>query len=158
MLADTFSPQIIGFLTGAILVASGVLGGGIEIRELKIPQLPMATRALAIVVGIAFIALSLRFAAAPPTQTRTVTEGPTQTFVSPTIDGYRLDWCYNWATDCGATAASAWCRKQGFSKAVEPFEEDLRVGLTKLVGSGEICREHPPDGRCDSFKAITCVK
>jgi hypothetical protein len=81
---------------------------------------------------------------------------PPHTFVDPTVDGIRLDWCRLWATDCGGAAAAAWCRQVGYSAAVT-WEEDSNVSargiVTKLVGDGRLCQ---PPNRCDSFASITC--
>lgn len=72
--------------------------------------------------------------------------------------GPRIDWCLNWGTDCGEEAADAFCRRQGYARAVEGgFKKDPGVSTVTLVqGSGRTC-----DGRdrhCDSFKRIKCMR
>ena len=80
-----------------------------------------------------------------------------ETFHDPTIDGYRLDWCYSYAQLCGMRAATEWCKIRGSAGAIA-FQDDPDVGKqgiqTQMIGTGEICAR---DG-CDSFKSITCVK
>jgi hypothetical protein len=80
-----------------------------------------------------------------------------ETFHQPTIDGYRLDWCYRPASECGAQAATYWCEKVHFTVAIDQIIDE-NVGQqgiqTKLLGTGTFC-----DGDwCDSFKSITCAK
>ena len=36
--------------------------------------------------------------------------------------------------------------------------QDVHVGTTKVISGGAICREQGAGTRCDSFKAITCMK
>ena len=47
--------QIVIFGFGAMLLLIAIVGGGVEIRELKIPQVGRAARALAAFVGLCFI-------------------------------------------------------------------------------------------------------
>jgi hypothetical protein len=47
--------QIVIFGFGAMLLLIGILGGGLELRELKIPQVGRAARLLAAVFGLVFI-------------------------------------------------------------------------------------------------------
>jgi len=79
----------------------------------------------------------------------------TKIFYYPTINGYRLDWCYSWATNCGKGAADAFCRKMGFSYA-EAWEIDPDIGLhspTYVISTGQICNQ----SFCDGFKWIKCA-
>ena len=46
------------FVLGAILVSAGILGGGFELKEIKIPQISGMARILAMVAGLAFIGLA----------------------------------------------------------------------------------------------------
>ena len=77
-----------------------------------------------------------------------------QTFSYPTIDGYRLDRCRTWGTDCEEGAANAFCRSKGFRRA-KSWEIDYDIGErtpTKIIGTGQICKE----SFCDGFKSIVC--
>lgn len=71
----------------------------------------------------------------------------------PKIDGYRLDWCYKWAEDCGRRAANRFCRRKGHYYEVG-FRIDANIGRTKILSSGRICRQDS----CDGFKYVRCRK
>jgi hypothetical protein len=49
----------LSFLFGALLVLVGILGGGFEIKEIKIPTVPVRGRVLASIVGLTFIGLAI---------------------------------------------------------------------------------------------------
>src|SRR5260370_14892253 len=53
------TPQIISFVFGAFLIFIGLLGGGFEVRELKIPKVGLGVRILAIVGGLFFMTLGI---------------------------------------------------------------------------------------------------
>ncbi|QRN97328.1 hypothetical protein JRI60_51740 [Archangium violaceum] len=44
---------------GALLVLTGIVGGGLEVRELKIPKVGMASRVAAYVSGFLFILMGV---------------------------------------------------------------------------------------------------
>jgi hypothetical protein len=77
------------------------------------------------------------------------------TFTNPMHDGYRLDWCHTWATDCGEQAAMAWCKNKGYATATN-WAQEVEVGargfVTKIIGSGQLCNAP----FCASFTSITC--
>jgi hypothetical protein len=50
----------ISFLFGAILVAVAILGGGFEIKEIKVPQVRGLTRIVAAVVGLLFLSIGIK--------------------------------------------------------------------------------------------------
>lgn len=62
------SIETISFLLGAGLIVVAVIGGGIEIRELKIPPIGTAARAASLLFGVVFVGLTfyLRQPASPP--------------------------------------------------------------------------------------------
>lgn len=72
-------------------------------------------------------------------------------FEQPRIDGVRLDWCFNWATDCGKPAADRFCFDQGFGRATR-FEVAEDVGPTRVLATGQPC----DDPGCDGFAVIEC--
>jgi len=79
-----------------------------------------------------------------------------QTFTNPTIDGYRLDICREWAANCGKPAADAFCRRMGYDSATS-FQPDHDIGArtpTKVISSGQICNA----AYCDGFRSITCSR
>lgn len=63
----------------------------------------------------------------------------------------RLDWCQNWATDCGAPAANQFCKSKGFDVA-SSFAMAADIGNTRLIGTGAVCDQ----AFCDGFTSIVC--
>lgn len=51
--------EILSFILGGVLVLVGVIGGGFELKEFKIPTVKWPTRLFAIIVGLIFISLGL---------------------------------------------------------------------------------------------------
>lgn len=51
--------EILSFILGGLLVLVGVIGGGFELKEFKIPTVKWPTRLFAIIVGLVFISLGL---------------------------------------------------------------------------------------------------
>jgi len=93
--------------------------------------------------------------ASPPMASRETGRG-TRLYTGPTIrtesgDDVSLDICREWATNCGAPAAAAFCRTQRYATAVA-FEPAPRVGLTAVISSGRICN----DPSCGGFASIEC--
>lgn len=70
--------QVVTFLIGAFLVTVGILGGGIEIKEVKIPKLPTVAKIMSTGVGLAFIVLALFFPQSLPSSI--ALPGPENTF------------------------------------------------------------------------------
>src|SRR5215470_7809626 len=61
---DKVSVKIMGanaitLIVGLALIVVGLLGGGIEVKEIKIPQLPMISRAASFLFGCILISLVL---------------------------------------------------------------------------------------------------
>ena len=77
------------------------------------------------------------------------------TIKKPTIDGYRVDWCREWASNCGRAAADRFCQKIGHRRATSKFSMDRDIGNrspTMVINSGQICNTKG----CDGFKSIQC--
>jgi hypothetical protein len=53
------SVNALAFIFGAFLVLTAILGGGFEIKELKVPKVGWAPRFLATIAGLAFIMLGV---------------------------------------------------------------------------------------------------
>ncbi|MBA7691829.1 hypothetical protein ES703_100384 [subsurface metagenome] len=51
--------EVVSFILGAILLAVGLLGGGIEVKEIKIPKVSRFPRILSVCAGLVFILLGL---------------------------------------------------------------------------------------------------
>lgn len=49
----------IAFLAGVILIVAGLLGGGVELKEVKLPKVAGFVRVVAVVFGLGFIVLGL---------------------------------------------------------------------------------------------------
>jgi PAN domain len=76
------------------------------------------------------------------------------TFVTPVYNGYRLDWCRIFETECGAPAADAFCKGQGFS-GVGAFKFQPNPGVaTMTIGQNSVC--DPQWHGCDSFEFVRC--
>lgn len=75
-----------------------------------------------------------------------------QTFEEPMYEGYRLDWCRERGAECGKPAAEEWTNRLFLNSKSSKvrFEREENVGLTKIVGSGELCTSRG----CDGFESI----
>ena len=60
------SIEIIAFVFGCVLVLIGIIGGGLEIKEIKIPKIKGVTRIIAIIGGLIFISCGVEFPSPPP--------------------------------------------------------------------------------------------
>ena len=144
------------FIFGGLLIGAGVFGGGLQVKELKLPKLAGFARIASIIIGIAFIALAVSLNLKLPPIDVDHPSQSTKTFQKPTYDGERLDACFEWAKQCGEEAATAWCKTQGFIRAIDyPYEKVGERGIkTKLIGTQQVCDEK----MCASFSSITCEK
>jgi hypothetical protein len=73
-------------------------------------------------------------------------------FVAPKVEGVRVDWCLNWAKDCGKPAADAFCQSKGHVAAFK-FSKAVGVGPTRVLGTGQMC----DDKTCDGFTSLSCT-
>jgi len=53
------TPQIVVIVLGSILILAGLLGGGFELKELKMPRIGGPTRVFSLIGGIAILAWGL---------------------------------------------------------------------------------------------------
>ena len=75
-------------------------------------------------------------------------------FAYPKWNGYALDWCKTFETDCGKPAADLWCEKKGYPHAFS-FTKLSQVNYeTMTVGNNAVCDPHSHG--CDSFASIEC--
>ena len=72
-------------------------------------------------------------------------------FTNPTVGGYALDLCRDWAANCGKPAADAYCVKRGYPKAVSfQFRNDSPT--TRVINGGQVCNQP----FCDRITSVTC--
>jgi hypothetical protein len=154
------SLETMSFILGGILVAASLFGGGLEIKELKLPQIGSVARGLSAVVGVAFVVLAIylnqkgsQFSNKPA---NVGALNKTVSFQAPMHGDLRLDVCQQWAQNCGESTATAWCKTKGFSRATEFPQENVGIAgtATRLIGTNQVCREQ----MCSSFVYITCEK
>ncbi|HON78359.1 MAG TPA: hypothetical protein PK544_07705 [Spirochaetota bacterium] len=69
----------------------------------------------------------------------------------PMINGIRLDWCRDYATDCGDKAADIFCQSKGHSRSLK-WETEDGGGRTIIISDNEICR----GSHCTAFKYVIC--
>jgi hypothetical protein len=79
-----------------------------------------------------------------------------QTFAKPKQGPYRIDWCYQWGSQCGQPAADRFCMSKGFARSNDFVEAENIGSLTPTIvqGTGQVC--NGPD--CDGFTYVTCQK
>lgn len=75
----------------------------------------------------------------------------TNVFDNPQVGGYGLDFCREWAANCGQPAADAFCQSQGYARALD-FKVVYDNQVTKVISSGQICN----GPFCDRITQITC--
>ena len=63
----------------------------------------------------------------------------------------RVDWCLNWAANCGKPAAEAFCQARDFRQATS-FQSQQTGGPTWVAGDRKICLQPA----CTALAAITC--
>lgn len=63
----------------------------------------------------------------------------------------RLDLCRVWGSECGQSAANAFCALQGYSRATR-YSPDHDIGETAIISSHQICN----NPACDGFARIEC--
>jgi hypothetical protein len=155
-------PEAMAFVLGGLLIASAIFGGGIEVKEFKVPQVSGSARFASALAGTTFITLAVS-----PSQMwlQRVGDASTETasasavsrlFVAPVYRDLRLDACAAWKDQCGEPAASQWCRSQGYLRGIDyPIEYVGENGVaTRLIGEGTICRQK----MCASFAHVACTR
>ena len=146
------SLETMSFILGGILIGASLFGGGLEIKELKVPKIGSSSRVLCAIVGFVFVGLAIVLNTKELRED--ITKKPTTAFQQPMLGDSRLDACILWGQECGEPAATAWCKTKGMSRAIEsPVEVVGDRGIaTRLIGTNQICREK----FCSSFTYIVC--
>jgi hypothetical protein len=75
-----------------------------------------------------------------------------ETFKNPTVNGYALDYCRNWAENCGWPAAHAYCKSKGYAEATAyRWRQDNPP--TRVIKGGQLCTQPT----CDRITSVTCT-
>ncbi len=73
-------------------------------------------------------------------------------FEPPIVQGLVADQCESWSTNCGEPGARAFCRTQGYGRALQ--WEFSRPGRTWVIGSNRAC-----EGEfCVGFTYVVCAE
>lgn len=157
------SLDLIAFISGIILVALAVLGGGIVMEKVQIPVMTTQGRTGSFVMGCLLLILGIWLH--NPAMSKILPDLPDPTsssdvpkefiYPAPLYEGKRLDACYLFAAECGEKPAYEWCKYKGKSGLKEFVIENVGVdGIeTLIMGTGNICKEK----YCSAFKSITCM-
>jgi hypothetical protein len=76
-------------------------------------------------------------------------EAGVRNFFSPRLDGERVDACLA-AGPCGKPAADAFCKKEGYDKAMIFQRESF--ASSRMLDSGKTCE----GASCTAFKQVKC--
>ena len=153
------SIEVIAFILGGLLIGAAVFGGGLEIKELKLPQVVGAARFVCAGAGLCFIALAVwlqfRSNASGTDATQSAPVTLSDPFVAPQQAGERLDYCLSDTTTCGEVPASRFCEERGYTSATQFPNEKIAGIKTRYIGSSS---EGCEDETCVAFIQITCAK
>lgn len=70
---------------------------------------------------------------------------------NPTVNGYGLDYCREWAQNCGMPAARAYCEARGYDRAAAyMWAEDNQK--TRVINGGQVCDAD----YCDRITVVVC--
>lgn len=75
----------------------------------------------------------------------------TVTFNNPQVGGYGLDYCREWAKNCGLPASHAFCKSKGYTRAVS-FEWVKDNQKTRIINGGQVCDA----SYCDRITKVVC--
>ncbi len=72
----------------------------------------------------------------------------------PRVDGYRVDQCRTWSSDCGQPAADFYCEERyGAGSYATAFEVVSATEPTLVLGDDLVC----DNGSCDALEHVTCL-
>lgn len=116
--------ELLTIAGGIVLLILSALGGGIEAKEIKIPQLPIATRVFSALAGVALISLGIMLK--QPTL-------PTAAIVTPTTPLNLGDISIKPATAKVVFTITDRLGSEQISESIEVFMEGTRVGLFEIT-------------------------
>jgi hypothetical protein len=156
-----FSIVSITFLVGLALIVIALLGGGFEVKEIKLPVLGIFPRLLSFVIGTVLVALALfspeiipeRHRPTPtsqdPAPTPTPTSAPTATLSASwrsikAGESSTLTWSSTNATDCSGTNFTP----NGTSGSMVVTPSDTTIYSITCAGAGGVFARgtHEDDG------------
>jgi hypothetical protein len=73
------------------------------------------------------------------------------TIRDPMVDGYGLDYCREWAANCGQPAADAYCQSIGYSQSIY-YRWVSENQVTRVINGGQVCDA----GFCDRITLVVC--
>jgi hypothetical protein len=111
------SINVLAFGLGAILLLTGILGGGIQVKEITIPQVSLKVRVAAILVGCFFLALGVVLSKPELIKPPTAENANSSEIPTPGTDKY------------GAIAFSESTRNYGYGTDYSTREEAERWAL-----------------------------
>lgn len=74
-----------------------------------------------------------------------------QLFQNPMVNSYPLDWCREWASNCGKPAADAFCKSKGFPEA-NTYSVKYNSPVTRVINGSQLC-DLP---NCGRITAVVC--
>lgn len=74
-----------------------------------------------------------------------------QTFDYPQLNGAAVDWCVNWAANCGQLGADNFCRIKGYRRATS--FKTYKPGRTYIIGDNRFCAAQ----FCIGFAQVVCA-
>ncbi len=83
--------------------------------------------------------------------TQVVCQPRARTFINPLVGGYGLDYCREWASNCGMPAAKSFCRSKGYSRAID-FHYLKDNQKTRVINGGQVCDAL----YCDRIDKVVC--
>lgn len=75
-------------------------------------------------------------------------------FFAPDYLGQPVAFCFEGERGCGKPAATVWCQRNGYKKALSYARRSLSAGTElRFVDTGNICKS----GNCITFSQIQCM-
>jgi hypothetical protein len=128
------------FLIGLALIVVAIFGGGIEIREIKIPTLPVVSRTLSFLAGLVLVVLCVMFpqifpnSAANPVPLQNSAEDKSKGFLGAAIQNHLMS----------VRDVKTVLRHLG--KYTGPINDEANDAYFQAVGEFQVSQNVPADG------------